>query len=679
MLAPCREAVSLPLSMSRRSRFWWRNTLLLALILVAVVSVWSWWVQPETTQLGFARIPGGASSSVVLNNLHAKAPGNQPCPAWRMHLRMDNNLKSSGSAWLMFEGAKVGDGYELAWQPQRMSLTLSRDKITPLVLGVTSLDHVPLQIAWVRHGFELEVWADEILVLSVLDPQTTAAATAWGFQASGPMEGTISLHDDRHRLSVTTAGALAGDEVMLGRILTDPKADHHALFLTRQVLILNNQKIGTDAFEKMRDDAIKVIAGTPQPMMNELHQWLAWSDIHVGLSRPERDAATRTVRTVEAVDKLLELINQHPANESAGLTMELLEGLVRACSRPPSNSTPEEVMRWRDRWFDLLARCAAATLTHSSQAIPDDWRWQLQLIIHGANTLRGRPPKPTPVEAPEWVVSRWRAFAGGNPGGTSFGNPIPLVAEERNPIRPALESLIQLAAFDPGGLAAVAMTAAIMDALESPNPPNAGPEVIEAHQRENRLRALAATNAKTAPAREAALAKAILALHFLALHSEISDREEVLGLLDVDSRHQALTADGATPLARSDPLAYALYRLLQHRHQPAPARNEGPFSVHDPLPAALSSSFGPLLSGRPEATQEAWSTNPSVLPPIQALAAALAMQEVAVQEVATAMQGATKTALPNWALLDQLPCFTLPLRLMKPVTVSPTGKHTVVP
>jgi hypothetical protein len=58
------------------------------------------------------------------------------------------------------------------------------------------------------------------------------------------------------------------------------------------------------------------------------------------------------------------------------------------------------------------------------------------------------------------------------------------------------------------------------------------------------------------------------------------------------------------------------------------------------------------------------------------------MQEVEAQEVATpgtAMQGVTKTALPNWALLDQLPCFTLPLRLMKPVTVSPTGKHTVVP
>ena len=681
MLAPCREAVSLSHSMSRRSRFWWRNTLLLALILVAVVSLWSWWVQPETTQLGFARIPGGASSSVVLNNLNAKAPGNQPCPAWRMHLRMDHNLKSPGSAWLMFEGAKVGDGYELAWQPQRLSLTLSRSKITPLVLGVTSLDHVPVQIALVRHGFHLEVWADEVLALSVLDPQTTAAATAWGFQAAGPMEGTISLHDDRRLLSLSTAGALAGDEVMLERILADPTADHHALFLTRQVLTSPSQKTGNEVFEKVRADALKGVADAAQPIRDELHQWLAWSDIHEGLSRPERDAAMSSRRTVDAVDKLLELMNRHPANESAGLTMELLEGLVRTCSRPPRNSTPEEVVRWRDRWFDILARCAASTLTHSSPAIPDDWRWQLQLIIHSANTLRGRPPKPTPAEAPEWVVSRWRAFAGGNPGGTVFSNPIPVVAEERNPVRPALESLIQLAAFDPGGLAAVTMTAAIMDALESPMPPNAGPEVTEDHQRENRQRALAAINTTNAQAREAALAKAILALHV-----SNSDPDEALRLLDVDDRHQAPTNDGTTPLARSDPLAFALYRLIQHRRQIPRARSEGPFATAEPLPAALSSSFGLLLSGRAEATQEAWSTNPAVLPPIQALAAALAMQEVFMQGAATqgaATQGATKTALPNWALLDQLPCFTLPLRLMKPVNLLPhgqdPGKHTVVP
>ena len=256
-LAPRREAVRLPSSMSRRSRFWWRNILLLALVLVAVVSVWSWWVQPETTQLGFARIPGGASSSVVLNNLNANAPGNQPCPAWRMHLRVDQNIKLTGAAWVMFEGGKIGEGYELAWQPQRMSLTLSRNKIAPLVLGVTSLDHLPLQIALVRHGFQLEVWADEVLVLSVLDPQTTPAATAWGFQAAGPMEGTISLHDDRRLLSAITAGALAGDEAMLQRILTDPTAEHHALFLTRQALIFNTEKINNDILENAQKSAEK--------------------------------------------------------------------------------------------------------------------------------------------------------------------------------------------------------------------------------------------------------------------------------------------------------------------------------------------------------------------------------------------------------------------------------------
>ena len=186
--------------MSRRSRFWWRSVLTIALGVVAVISVWSWWVQPETTQLGFARIPGGARSSVIVSNQGAAEPRNLPSVAWRMHLRIDPGLKPPGPAWLMFEGGRPGDGYELQWQPSRLSLTLTRGN-PALVLGVTSLDHFPQQVVLTRHGFHLEVWADELRVLTVLDPQTTPAGNAWGFQAAGPMEGsTISLHDDRHLL-----------------------------------------------------------------------------------------------------------------------------------------------------------------------------------------------------------------------------------------------------------------------------------------------------------------------------------------------------------------------------------------------------------------------------------------------------------------------------------------------
>ncbi len=638
--------------------------LTIALGVVVVVSVWSWWVQPETTQLGFARIPGGARSSVVLDNHDAGDPRNQPNVTWRMHLRIDPGLKPPGPAWLMFEGGRAGDGYELQWQPSRLSLTLTRGN-PALVLGVTSLDHFPQQVVLVRHGFRLEVWVDEVRILSVLDPQSTPPASAWGFQASGPMEGsTISLHDDRHVLPPSTVAALAGDAVTLQRVLSDPQQPDHALFITRQALVLDAEKTTTEKAAAVRAATVAISAfSASAPSLGELRQWLAWGEAQVALVRQDSDAAKRTA---DAVQELIRLTHENPVGESAGLAMELLDRLVRTGSRPPFRA-PEDVVRWRNQWFATLSDCATAALTHSSSAIPEEWRWQLRLISHGADCLRGGTPRPTPAEAPEWVASRWRAFAGGNPGAT-FSSPIPLLADERNPVRPALERLIQLAAFEPGGVSAVSTRALILDALDTPAPPNAGPETIAEQRLLNRARALEAAQASTAPAREAALALAILALN------GIGDPLAALAALDPDENHRLPTGDGTVPLARRDPLAYALYRLLRYRrHGSEPAQPEGPFTPKEQLPEALVSPFGRLLSGRPEATHEAWITDPTVLPPVQALAAALAMQEVLRLD----------TSPPNWSLLDQVPCFTLPLRLMKPASGSPDDKlpglPTVVP
>lgn len=641
--------------MSRRSRFWWRSVLVLALGVVVVVSVWSWQVQPETTQIGFARIPGGARSSVVLSNQHAEAPRDRPCPAWRMHLRLDNGLKPPGPAWQMFEGARAGDGYELTWQPARLSLTLTRGN-PALVLGVASLDHFPGQVMLTRHGFRVEVWVDEAQVLSILDLQTTPAATAWGFQAAGPMEGsTVSLHDDRARLSTTTADALSGDSAALQRVLSDPVHSDHALFITRQALLIDAEKAGNEKSVAIKAATAAIGAFTTDAAtLDELRQWLAWGEAQVAMVRQDRDA---TSRTSEAVRALIALADQHPVGESAGLLIDLLERLVRAGARPPYLA-PEEVVRWRDAWFSLLGECAAAALAHSSPAIPEEWRWQLRLLIHGAHCLRGKTPEPTPAEAPEWVVSRWRAFAGGNPGGPAFTAPIPSPPDERNPIRPTLDRLIQLAAFEPGGTAAVSLRAAIIDALDTPAPPNASPEMLKEQRESNRARALDVLDDAKAPAREAVLAQAMLALQ------GIGNQLAALSALDPDEHHRAPTGDGAVPWARRDALAYALYRLLRHRRQDGPVKIEGPFGTKEQLPEALVGPYGRLLSGRPEATHEAWITDQSVLPAAQALAAALAMQEVLK----------TDGASPNWALLDQVPCFTLPLRLMKPVSVSPAER-----
>jgi hypothetical protein len=195
---------------------------------------------------------------------------------------------------------------------------------------------------------------------------------------------------------------------------------------------------------------------------------------------------------------------------------------------------PDEVLRWRRSWFDILAYRGVEGRSRlhpphrpggmASPAIDDVWLWQLRLLVHGAECLRGPPaldsdlatspeprssiqvwPRPTPIEAPDWVVIRWRAFAGNDPGGPSFASPIPASPDERNPIRPALDHLIQIAAFEP--VAAVMMRARILDALAA-SPANASQELHRATEQ----KALDIARSQTVPAREAVLAIALLAL-----------------------------------------------------------------------------------------------------------------------------------------------------------------------
>jgi hypothetical protein len=205
--------------------------------------------------------------------------------------------------------------------------------------------------------------------------------------------------------------------------------------------------------------------------------------------------------------------------------------------------------------------------------------------------------------------------------------------------------------FEP--LPAVAMRATLIEALERGDPAAA---------------ALAVANA---PERESVLARALLAL------AGVGDPKEALLSLGAATGAQPPPANAAMAAnwARHDPLAFALDRLLRHRLDKArPIGPEGAGGVVPPvapvapvapvhlgediraqpvdLPEALA-PFERLLSGRAYATHEIWLHDASVLPPSQALAAALAMQEACGGD-------------PDWTLLKRFPCFTLPLLLMIP-------------
>ena len=641
---------SFPATMQRRSRFWWRSTLPFAFLTVAVVSAWSWWVQPETSQLGFARVPGGAQSSLILTNDQAEAPLNAPSVGWRMHLRLDSGLKAPGPSWVMFEGRRLGQGYELHWQPSRLCLTLMRSA-APLVLGAVTLDQLPNHIVLVRQGFHLQIIVDERIVLNVVDPQTTPATTAWGFQAAGPMEGsTISLFDEQRALSATTISALSGDQNIVRTIVNTSTANDHVWFVMRQALNLDAEKNLAEKNTALQQAHIALNAFSPKSSeQNELQHWLAWAQMHAAIAR--QDGESLSVATA-AMAKFTLLAQSSTTHETPGLAMELLDGLVRRCAKPIPRA-PNEVLAWRAAWFSMIESCATIALEHPSPVLSPEWRWQLRLLIHASLCLRGLPGKPTPAEAPEWVTSRWRAFAGGNPGVSTFPTLMSLTADERNPIRSSLERFMQLAAFEPGGISAVTMRASVLAALTAPPPANAMREVIDEQIKINRARALEVLNAIEAPARELTLTRALLALQ------GIGDVQLALNALDTDAQHLMPTSNGEVPLARRDPLAYALYRLLQYRHLKVSttAAPIDPFAKPTELPELLQGPIARLLSGKRESMHEvAWLPDPNVMPPAQALAAALAMQEVL----------GTETGSANWSLLDQIPCFTLPLHLMKP-------------
>ena len=247
-------------------------------------------------------------------------------------------------------------------------------------------------------------------------------------------------------------------------------------------------------------------------------------------------------------------------------------------------------------------------------------------MTDGSDCLAGDSPQPTPAEGPAWLTCRWRAFAGRNPGVSAFPE-LPGGWRERNPLAGALQQLTDLAGFTP--LAAVALRADVLDALSG------GDRVAAAE---------AVAAAPPEAARHAALTAALLALRELAQNPARSETPAVRAALAGLARDDG---DGS-PLANDDPLGFALDRLLRHRAARADATLPGVPNVPEPLAWAER-----LLNGKPEAPAESWRALPER--PLEALAAALAMQEVAGES-------------PNWSLLDQATCFTLPLRLLAPVS-----------
>jgi hypothetical protein len=243
----------------------------------------------------------------------------------------------------------------------------------------------------------------------------------------------------------------------------------------------------------------------------------------------------------------------------------------------------------------------------------------LRLVVHAADCLAGEVPQPTPADGPAWAAERWRAFAGGTP--TSGRLPDADSAwREADPLGATLDQLTKVAGFEP--LAAVALSAGAIHAASANDPLALGAAPPEAR-------------------RQAALTRALLALRGIG---ETTEARSALAIA-VDA------GDGEdTPLVSSDPLAYALDRLLISGLRGAKAR-VAVLPGTGTLPPSLAWA-APLLAGTPSAPAEIWRLTPER--PREGLAAALIMQELA-------------GLAPDWSLLAEWPGFTVPLALLIPL------------
>ncbi len=596
---------------------------------------------------------------------------------WTMHLRFDPSVPAPGPGWLINDAAHAGEGHELDWQPSLRALRFYRAQ-DRFLLGSVRLPAMPQTVDLVRSGAWYRISADGAELLACLDPlaQGPEAAPGWGIEVDGGTLGDaeLTLLDDRipGHLPGTTAPEAGAD--------ADQARAEDAL---RELLGLR-APASVQVVEGDVGNATAALALLPESSESHrrLHHWLALALARVSLAQD--DASPERAR--EAVAQLALLARLDPVPESAGMLISLLPDLAeRVRWRPTTaySASAESVLSRHARWLEVLGEDALAAIESTPQAAGLQLHYELRLVAHATGCLRSSPsrgappdapavePSPVPEEAPPFVVARWRAFAGSDPGPGPL--PDPPAGLIRDPVTRAIDALVADAVLDPP--AAVSLCCQVRSLLAQVDVVKAlaSPLDIGSVSVLARSAAQARAAGEHAPRREAALTQALLALH---------------GVGTREAACQALVASYGpeSPLAQHDALAYALLSLLVQRDpslidavpaslrardrigvvwsQEAGASQLRPQSRMVPRqllrgPAELKelANFAPLLSGDEEASAQAWRMQSAELPPAQALAAALAAQE--------AMRAGAGPS-PQWRLLAEISSYTLPLELEVP-------------
>ncbi|HAT09992.1 MAG TPA: hypothetical protein DCS97_05225 [Planctomycetes bacterium] len=644
---------------------------------------------PSSRTVGVIPVPGQAS----LARPEGIPAGRR---AWRMVLRLDPDLRQPGPSWALREGLDAGSGYELAWQPEALSLQLLRGGERPLILGGIRLEASPHEVILARRGARLAVSVDGREVIDALDPEGVpepiGRAFPDGWSVATPSSlgaSTFAVHDDGDLPAAFASDLAPGDLNALHSAIARGPADldelhrgsgavtvpsglgwrpdplpgrsDHALLRVRLALMAAGERQGDLAARRLGEAAHAVAAlGSGHPDHARLMVWLAFAEARIVLNLAEPGDAER-VRA--PLDQLVVLAADFTVPEATGMLLALLPSIAEhAVRRPPGPRPLGEVLAERSAWLATLDSTARAVRRLLPAWSTPSTGWQLQFIAHACGALGGSTTVtdsgsptilPTPAAAPEWLAARWRTLAGGDPGDAGLP-PIPAGQTGFDPLLPVVEHLVRAAALEP--LAALRLRAVLTE-------PGAPREVVQRRR-------------DAAGGRFSALSDVIVALARLAqaedgLPRETAVREAQAAAAELGDVGPQQDATGPGQPVHQDPLAFALACLVESRCK----RSRNGFSDAPWSPPALSgrfsrlTPFAQLLSGDAQATELVWLHDDAVLPPAHALAVALAMREVRSAELRNRGDAAL-----DWSLQGRLRSYTLPLELLDPRRTLPSAE-----
>ncbi len=671
---------------------------LVTAVLVVLGTAWAWWRQPPSQLLGHAQVRFGSvvisapqvatcRSWELLLRLDANLL--PPMPRWILH-EGDRPERSYELHWLpekqVLSLYHAPDRFllgaiALTAPPQEVSLQRRGARFLVTVNGELRLDctHPPaLQEAGLASAHPAwGCWSEGSLGDSDLtlsdrrgsDPQLATrllegvSADTAGLKVSDSsgyaagdlvaIEGELlSLTAMPHQDDEAQHGVMP---VRRGAARTSPQRHQPGSLIIRQApgqgaeqrpdrtLDLLGQALRTPTDAGPLLAVLSQAAGDRAPQQggrDPLRHWLAQAGFRAALLAPRHgrqseglgDEAVRS-----ALDTLLLLTRQEPAPEDTGILIDLLPLLAQAAvARPPASRDPALVLARQGWWLGLVAEVARAVEQVGGTLLPNDRRYLLHLVDHAATRLAGAPGLAAPAHGPDWLLVRWRLFAGAAPGATALAD-LPL--NRADPLVAVYDQLTQITALAP--LGAVALRARVLELIDQRAPASAF--------------AARALDVDEAPAYHLAITQVLLMLS---------------GQLPADPTVARLHLE---PWSTSDPLAWALDRLVTTRLLSTQERTETAAAlatrIRDGLPPPTLPVPGPelapwsqLLSGGPGADHRALAAaDAERLPAAWALAAAFSAQEAA----------GTVVSPDSWALLRRVPCFTLPLHLLIPRP--PTG------